>query len=66
MYQDIEASRIIFIWAFFVAEWKNLFEIVVKDQSSVILSCRTREEKNNWMYLLVMLTTKRYVCGLRH
>lgn len=45
---------------FIGAEWKNLFEIVVRNQPSVILAARSYEEKSNWMGALVMLTTKRF------
>lgn len=41
-------------------EWKNLFEVAPRDQQPILLSCRTHDEKRNWMAILVMLTTKRY------
>ncbi|OXA42794.1 Protein son of sevenless [Folsomia candida] len=39
-------------------EWKNLFEVAPRDQQPILLSCRTHDEKRNWMAILVMLTTK--------
>jgi son of sevenless-like protein len=47
-------------YAITITEWKNLFEIVPRDQAPIILSTRTYDEKRNWMAILVMLTTKRF------
>ncbi len=42
---------------------KNAFELHVANQSNIILSAKTLEEKNNWMAALVSLHIRRLVAG---
>ena len=42
---------------------KNAFEIVDRDQPKAVFTCKTEEEKNEWMSVLMTIYMRRLVSG---
>lgn len=44
---------------FFSTDLKNAFEIVDREQAKAIFTCKTEEEKNDWMAGLMTIYMRR-------
>jgi len=44
----------------FKLDVKNAFEIVDRDQPKAVFTCKTEEDKNEWMSVLMTIYMRRY------